>query len=726
MKQILKKLAALLALLSAAALFTGCSDRSGFTEKDGRLTLEKNGLTVVLDSATGMLKELSSAEDTLLLEGVVFDAGLDGAYVFGQLGYTDLSSLATYELPLLWPKMKELPEYTLNHVKTTKQGFEVSITRDIYTFLYRYTIMENALSLSVELSTSSEENVPVNGAAFLVRGVEGYNLEETTFEFPGSTPDGRTAFNTYTRYKAVTADYSAPVVQLTDGSRYTNVLFVNETEKWTTGCYYDGNVRPCTAFLSAAEGYISKNSPMEIGTLYLPLLHTGEDAYTAVSDFWAKAGYHVPEDTSAAKQLQAIYSGHPYGTMDTNYWNRLTLQEYAEGLPEISRMGFSAVWLLPVFQHTGDNVYEPIDQGLIDERYGGLEGASSFIEAAHGLDLKVLFDFVPHGPRPVYPFAKEHDDWISKDKNGGNQIEWECVSLDYNHPDYYDYTVNLTKYYAETIGLDGARIDCSMGGLPNWSSASGHRASASGLQAGVNIVKAIREGFEKAGTDSLLLPENFHPSPAYAAYTDVFYDMPLYRCLYDLNQSGVGETEYVSRLRHFLEAEQKTSVAGQKKLRFLGNHDTVTWTFDAQRAQTLYGTQKAKALWMAMGWIDGVLYIYQGDEDPAAYGLEGENLTEFFTLLLEAKKEYLPMDYTTLYVESNTPVFAFYRYGQETGGTRLVLVNLSEQENSYPLKETEDTVLAALGGYSLSEGQIRLEPYSGVILDVAAGAETVK
>ena len=228
--------------------------------------------------------------------------------------------------------------------------------------------------------------------------------------------------------------------------------------------------------------------------------------------------------------------------------------------------------------------------------------------------------------------------------------------------------------------------------------------------------KALREGFIAGGKEPLLLPENFHPSPAYAEYTDVFYDMPLYRCLYSMGHSDLTETQYVSRLAHFLEAEQKTSVAGQRKLRFLGNHDTVTWTFDAQRAQTLYGVEKAKALWMIMGWIDGVLYIYQGDEDPAAYGLEGMKLTEFFTELLDAKKTYLPMDYLTRYISTESPVFAFYRYDRESADARLVLVNLSGQSNSYTPENGESQVLAAIGDYTQEVGSIILAPYSGVIL----------
>ena len=145
------------------------------------------------------------------------------------------------------------------------------------TFLYKYQILDHALALSVTLSAASGEDVYVNGVTFLIQGVSGYDLADTTFEYPGSTPEGRIPFARQTRYKAVPADYASPVIQFTDGSRTTNLLFVNETEKWTAGCYSDADELPCAAFLSAVEGVINSEKSMEVGTLYLPLLKEGQD-----------------------------------------------------------------------------------------------------------------------------------------------------------------------------------------------------------------------------------------------------------------------------------------------------------------------------------------------------------------------------------------------------------------------------------------------------------------
>ena len=490
---------------------------SDFVVDGSVMKLTRGDVTVTLDAGSGMVKSVETGYDRIDLDGVLVDAGINEAQVFNQLGYKDMSGLATYELPTLYPRMKDMPAYTVRDIRATAEGFEVSIQCGEYGFLYRYGILPDALSVDVILSATSAQPVAVNGIGFLVRGIQGYTFEDATFEFPGSTPAGKKRFAVSGKYKAVSADYSAPAVVLDDGVKSGSVLFVDQVEKWTTGSYSDENQNLCVAFLAAAEGWLSADRPMEVGTLYLPLKHPDVSAYQSISGFWEEIGFHTPGDTTSTEDLVAIYSAHPYGTMDANYFNKWKLDEYAEKMDAVAAMGFDAVWLLPVFSHTGDNGYEPIDQGVIDPRYGGIEAAKVFVDTAHGLGMQVLFDFVPHGPRPAYSFAKDHDDWISKNKAGSNQIEWECVSFDYNNPDYNQYNIDLAKYYAEEIGLDGARIDCSMGGLPNWSSPTGLRASAAGLQAGITVVRALREGFIAGGSDVLLLPENFHPSPAYAS-----------------------------------------------------------------------------------------------------------------------------------------------------------------------------------------------------------------
>jgi len=677
------------------------------------IEITKNDITCVINSSSGLLTGIKSDKQCIEMEGLVIDVGYNEKYAFSQLGYTSFEEKATWELPLVWPKMKSLPNYEFAGFEETEDGFVVTVKVDSLIVEYHYTMLDMAIQLTAVIKTTENQQQLINGVGFIVKGFKGFDKSVTTAEFPGSTPQGIISLSKYSKYSAVSTDYACPIIQFHNGDRYLNLLFVDDQEKWTSSFYSDEHDKACSVFLAAVEGYIKADEEMLVGNMYIQLLDTEEDPYLAVQNFWTYLGYHVPEN---GLHDGPVYSAHPYGTMDTGYFNRLTLQEYAEQLNKIAAMGFKNIWLLPIFHHTGDNVYEPIDQAVIDSRYGGEEGASVFIERAHQLGLRVMFDFVPHGPRPVYSFAKEHDDWISKKRDGSNQIEWECVSFDYNNPGYYQYNVDLAAYYAKTFGLDGARIDCSMGGLSNWQPVKGYRPSSSGLAAGINVTKAIREGFIQGGKTPILLPENFHPNPAYAQYTDIFYDMPLFRTMHNLYHANITEAEYVGTLQHWLEAERKTSVKGQVKLRFLGNHDTVSWTFDAQRAQTLYGVKRAKALWSILSLIDGVPYIYQGDEDPASYNLQGENLEQFFTNLFAARSTLIPDDYDISYIYTDTPVFAFTRSDEKGEDIKLVLVNLSESSNCYELESEEPQLLYTDGGYRLEGSKIILEPYTTVII----------
>jgi glycosidase len=233
-----------------------------------------------------------------------------------------------------------------------------------------------------------------------------------------------------------------------------------------------------------------------------------------------------------------------------------------------------------------------------------------------------------------------------------------------------------------------------MGGLSNWRPYGDNRPSGNSVLAGVHITEATREGFLRGGKQSFILPENFNPLPNYYHCTDLFYGMNLYRAFVELE--GMLHTDpagFVANLTDFLEREAKITPANYHKLRFLGNHDTVSWVWQAKRAVDCYGVPAAKMLFALISLIDGMPMIYQGDEDPTIYGHDTEDLTAFFTKLFGDRKELLPRGNLTEYIKTGTPVFAFIRHSQDLPdspyathgeGSILVLINLSGEEQPVP------------------------------------------
>jgi glycosidase len=293
-------------------------------------------------------------------------------------------------------------------------------------------------------------------------------------------------------------------------------------------------------------------------------------------------------------------------------------------------------------------------------------------------------------------------------------IEWNCVSFDMANPLYREYHKELVKDHVRRFGIDGSRIDCAMGGLTNWNPYGNNRPSNSNLKGGVEMSGAIRQAFVETGKTPIVTPENFNPVPMYYKYTDIFYDMPLYRALCELDDSHLTPEAFAYELTRWLNAEMLTTPKGYSKMRFLGNHDTVSWVFQKARAPKIYGEAKAKALWALISFIDGMPMLYQGDEDPKICRGDGPELREFFRELFNARKTYLGNSYDMEYEFTGTPVMAFTRRNSDL--TRKILVNFSEEKVEYVISEKIKNVLH--GNCSIAGEKVCLQGFGYVILDI--------
>ncbi len=226
--------------------------------------------------------------------------------------------------------------------------------------------------------------------------------------------------------------------------------------------------------------------------------------------------------------------------------------------------------------------------------------------------------------------------------------------------------------------------------------------------------KAIRDGFVNKNKKPIVTPENFNPVPVYIPYTDIFYDMPLYRVLFELESAHVPPKEYTHRLTRWLNAEMMSTPEKYMKLRFLGNHDSVSWVWQKARATEVYGIEKAKALWVLMACIDGIPMIYQGDEEASIYHKEGPNLRYFFKELFTARKQWLGNHYDVDYLYTGTPIMAFMRSYE--GHKRLIVINMSP--NSERCNIHYKWQIALFGQQQMIEDEIVLEGYGYSILRI--------
>lgn len=650
---------------------------------------------------SGALISVSRKGLTIPMAGLGFDAGCNEQMVNGLLDYDSMLEFRTWNLPDIRPTGKR---FTLAPDAVYSRG-ENSLTM-VYTvgeqeYSLCYTLENNYLKADLRIENTGAKVQYLNTAAFIL------SLPFTggvCFDFPGNAPIWHVEPETMQDLKPEQTGLINFAVHTRVPGGDLNLLFIDETEKWGCGVYRNGNTTEF-CFDAGMEADLPAGNSLKVGTFYvMPCADGDGDPYLQIREMVAGLGFKPCED---GIHDGVMYSGHPSGTMDAKFPFKDDLYQYAEYLPAMRKMGIDHVWLLPVFDHNERGVYHSNDQAIIHERYGGEDGCKYYCDKAHELGMTILFDYVPHGPAPEFPVAKNNPEWPSKRRDGSLQDEWECVSMDYNHPGYQEYTTELVHDHVDRFGINGARIDCAMGGLSNWRPYPGNRPSGDSVLAGVHITEAIREGFIRGGVKPLNMPENFNLIPPYYHCTDLFYGMNLYRAFVELEKLlPVDPAAFVRHLTDFLEREQKITPTGLHKMRFLGNHDTVSWVWQSARAVNIYGTEPAKALFALISLIDGVPMIYQGDEDPSFACLTGENLTGYFTALFADRKRCLPRGSHTEYLHTGSPVFAFRRILEDVPADEysckgetdvLVLINLGREPAEMPAEAAGMTVIAGCG-----------------------------
>ena len=641
------------------------------------ITLNNPAFSCVFDEKTGALAEVVRGDRRIPFAGIGFDLGCNEENMTKVLEYDSLLENRTWNLPRILPTHGGME--TLDAVSCERDAHSVSFTYHIGTLAitFTYTLLDGALKLVATVKNLGGETAYLNTFSFISRlpGKDG-----VTFDYPCNTPLGEMTVSALSPYQVVESGLVNFATHIKAFDSEMNLLFIDDIEKWSCGVYHDQE-KTNVVYSASLEADLLPDATLEVGNFYVQPCDPALSPYIQIRNLVDSLGYHPCEGGITDG---VMYSCHPAGTMDSKFPMKDDLFQYADRLEGLKKMGIDHVWLLPVFDHNEDGVYHSNDQSIIDKRYGGEEGCKYYCDKAHELGMTVLFDYVPHGPAPEFPLAKDNPDWCSKRRDGSLQDEWHCVSMDYNHPGYQKYTSDLVYDHVKRFGVDGARIDCAMGGLSNWRPYNGYRPSADSVCAGVHITEAIRDGFLRGGKRSFILPENFHPIPPYYHTTDIFYGMNLYRVFVELEPKLKEDpAEYARILTRWLDVEKQTTPENYHKMRFLGNHDTVSWVWQSRRAVDCYGEGGAKALWAVISLIDGMPMIYHGDEDPSIYLAKGENRVEFFTKLFRDRRELIGNTNATEYLYTGTPIMAFIRGEGDT--RRLVLVNLSDTAQDFDL-----------------------------------------
>lgn len=552
--------------------------------------------------------------------------------------------------------------------------------------------------------------------------------EDAAVLFPGSLPVGDTALSSLTDGASVGPRSSEPLAVLWSAERQRGVgtWFHCEEE------YSPVSVRRVGtgASVSHRQNVIIRLKPGEsvaLGQQFFWLARGSRDAALAgVQDAYRVVGLQAPAGALEGVRGLTLYCGHPGGPPELGFRRYGGFPALTRYVPTLDRMHIDLLWLLPTWDHGTDprwNLYSPFDHFRVDELLGTADDLKTLSRTCAASGIRLMFDMVPHGPPDFTPLAKEHPEWAARKQDGTMQYEWNQLAFDNHHPGWQAYMRRAAAWNAGEFGAVGARVDCAAGGPLNWNPEVTNRPSLSSLAAGLGMNRAIREGYASVHAGVVLLPEEYTGANIFCGVGDLTYDAQFYFLQADLLANDAAPEQWACSFQQFLHDQALTLPRGALKMRWISNHDTVSWTFQKQRPRQAYGLDRMRALLALCALIEGVPMLYQGDEDPAVYGGEGDSNVEYLARLYGLRKQLATLregaaDYSS--VQATGGVFACLR----TKGAEHALVLISfnpaavQTEVSLPA-EVKGLTRDALSGEQLDGTdpvRVPLAPYQTRVL----------
>ena len=237
------------------------------------------------------------------------------------------------------------------------------------------------------------------------------------------------------------------------------------------------------------------------------------------------------------------------------------------------------------------NPYRQKDFFAVDPEYGTKEDLRSFVDAAHRLGMKVMFDLVYFHCGPKAVFLEKHPDFIVRNSDGTPKLgDWAFPELDISNPAVREYLYSNMVGFIKDYDVDGFRCDVAdMVPVDFWE--EGYRR----CKAVKNDVFMMCEGMK--GDDQI---EAFDLS--YGFYTQ-----------WTVVSFLKGESPaYV--LERASKAEARDFPRGFHWMRCFENHDFANCLPGEKRKEELYGHDLNAAMMATCFLLNGIPMIYNGQE----------------------------------------------------------------------------------------------------------------
>ena len=195
---------------------------------------------------------------------------------------------------------------------------------------------------------------------------------------------------------------------------------------------------------------------------------TNSDGNSIIRDLnfdWEEDNFQLPPWNSLV-----IYELH-VGTFNRKSPDSVgTFQDVIEKLDYLKSLGINCIELLPVAEFAGGISwgYNPAHPFAIEQDYGGPEGLSLLIKAAHQKGIVVIMDVVYNHLGPSDVDLWQFDGWQENDKGGiyfyndhRSDTPWGDTRPDYGRPEVRQYFRDNALMWIEKYHCDGLRMDAT-------------------------------------------------------------------------------------------------------------------------------------------------------------------------------------------------------------------------------------------------------------------------
>lgn len=303
-------------------------------------------------------------------------------------------------------------------------------------------------------------------------------------------------------------------------------------------------------------------------------------------------------------QRTADVTAHPEWSYNAVMYELNTRQFTPEGtfaaarehLPRLRELGVDIIWLMPIhpigkLERKGGlgSYYSVRDYEAVNPEFGTMADLKAFIADAHGLDFKVILDWVAnHTSRDAMWMDDKSMYVLDKEGEPLAPYDWSDVAkLDYSNPDTRRGMIRSMTYWLTEADVDGFRCDVA-GDVPTdfWAEAT-------------SALKSVK-------SDIFMLAEAEKPELLTEGGFDADYAWEFHHIMNRIAQ-GVDNAD---SLRSYLQRQWSKYPPGAIKLNFTSNHDENSWN----------GTEfermgPAAPLFAAMCYVmPGMPLIYNGQE----------------------------------------------------------------------------------------------------------------